>query len=65
MAHPLDGIISSFLLFKVDKAIALAVAACIRCDLAAQNVAKGIEGVMQGLVVDALIKVFDENVAHA
>ena len=37
---------------------------CLFTHLAAEDVPKGREGVVHGLVVNALVQVFDEDVAH-
>lgn len=61
----LNSELRRLLLLVVHKAVALGVAPQVRGDLAGEDVAERGEGVMQGLVVDALVQVFDEDVAHS
>ena len=60
----LDGSVSSLLCLKVHESIALGLTHLVLGHLARKNVPKGTECVEEGLVVDGLVKVFDENVAH-
>ena len=63
-AHLVNGKLCRLLLFEVHKAVALALTCCIHCHLAGQDVAEGAEGIVQCLVVNALVQVLDEDVAH-
>ena len=63
-AYLVNGKLSCLLLLKMHKAIALALASSIHRDFAGQNVAEGTEGVMQSLVVDALVQILDEDISH-
>jgi len=47
----------------VHESIAFAVTLRIGNDFAGQNTAKVTEGVVQGLIVDSLVQIFDENIA--
>ena len=58
----LDGGLGSLGGLVVNKAVALEPALLIGGDLAGQNVAEGGERIVQGLVVDCLVQVLDENV---
>ena len=60
----LDGSVGSLLCLKVHESIALGLTHLVLGHLARKNVPKGTEGVEEGLVVDGLVKVFDEDVAH-
>ena len=61
----LNGKLGRLLLLEVHKSVALGVAGQVRGDLARQNAAKVGEGVVESLVVDGLVQVLDEDVAHA
>lgn len=63
-AYLVNGKLSSLLLLKMHEAIALALASSIHRDFAGQDVAKGTEGVVQSLVVDALVQILDEDISH-
>ena len=63
-SHLVNSKLGCLLLLKVDKAIALALSAGVHRHLAGQDVAEGTEGVVQGFVVNALVQVLDEDVAH-
>ena len=60
-----DRVDGSLFGLKVDEAVALAVTASVLGDLAAEDVSKGGEGVIHGLVVDTLVQVLDEDIADA
>ncbi len=62
--HLLDSKLRRLLLLVVDESIPLGVASQIGGHLAGEDVAKGGEGVVQGLVVNAFVKILNENVAH-
>ena len=49
----------------MDKAVTLGAALLIVGDLAGEDVAKGTEGIVEHLVIDALVEVLDENVPLA
>lgn len=49
----------------MHEAIALGLISCICSHLARQDASKSTEGVMQRLVINILIQVFDEDVAQA
>ena len=59
-----DGSVSSLLCLKVHESIALGLTHLVLGHLARNNVPKGTEGVEEGLVVDGIVKVSDEDVAH-
>jgi len=61
----LDGLLGGLVGLEVDEAVAAAVGVLVGHDLAGEDVAEGGEGVVEGLVVDALVQVLDEDVAHA
>lgn len=61
----LDGVVGSVSGLVVDETVALGVTEFILGNLAAENVAKGGESVMEGLVVNGIVKVLDEDVALA
>jgi hypothetical protein len=61
----LDSLLSGLISLVVNKPVSLGVAILVLGNLAAQNVAKGGEGVVESLVVDSHIQVLDENVALA
>lgn len=61
----LDGGVSSLGGLIVDEAVALGTSVLIRSDLAGQNISEGGKCVVQGLVVDSLVQVLDEDIALA
>jgi len=64
--HAVDGLdstISGLGGLVVNKAIALGAALLIGGDLARQNSAEGGKRIMEGLIVDLLVQVLDEDVA--
>ncbi len=61
----LDGGISSLRGLIVDETVALGASVLIRSDLARQNVSEGGKRIVQGLVVDSLVQVLDEDIALA
>lgn len=61
----LNGSLSGLGGLVVDETVALRAALLIGSNLARKNVAEGGEGVVEGLVVDGLVQVLDENVALA
>ena len=60
----LDGSVGSLLCLKVHESKALGLTHLVLGHLARKNVPKCTEGVEEGLVVDGLVKVFDEDIAH-
>jgi len=48
----------------VHETITLRVSVLVGGDLAGKDVAKGTESVVEGLVVNVLLEVFDENVSN-
>lgn len=60
-----DGLVGGFLGLEVDESVALGGSGLVLGNLTAENVTEGREGVVHGLVVDVLIEVLYEDVAHA
>lgn len=63
-AHLLDGLGGALLRVVLHKAVALADPVGVHGDLGRQDVAKGDKGVVQRLVVDRLVQVFDKDVSR-
>ena len=61
----LDGLLGGLVGLEVDEAVAAAVVMLVGHDLAGKDVAKSRERVVQCLVINRLVKVLDEHVAHA
>ena len=61
----LDGSVSGLGGLVVDETVTLGSALLISSDLARKDVSESGKGIVQGLVVDGLVKVFDEDVALA
>merc|ERR1719222_875373 len=59
----LDGVHGGLLRLKMNEAVAFGATVGILCNLAAEDVSEGREGVVHRLVVDALVQVLDEDVA--
>ena len=65
VVHVLDGRLGRLIGLEVHEAVAARVRVLVDHDLARQDVAERGEGVVESLVVDALLQVLDEHVAHA
>ena len=61
----LDGSVSGLGGLVVDETVTLGTALLISSDLARKDVSESSKGIVQGLVVDGLVEVFDEDVALA
>ena len=63
--HLADGALRSLRGVELDETVTLALALHVRRDLRGDDVAELREGVVEGLVVDLLVEVLDEDVADA
>jgi hypothetical protein len=61
--HGLDGILSRFGCFVVNKTVPPGTAMFVSCHFARQYVSGGSEGIVKGLVINRLIQILNENVA--